>query len=139
MVKPIFFDGSRRTPVHFIIIKGCSACRRTPEKSHLFSSGLSVEQNVFSGREAGDQRKLLMDHADARSKRVKRRGESDLLPVYENVSAVAARFPDNVHSEKNLHEGAFTGTVFPDKTENLARLQREVDIREDLVAEKSPS
>ena len=77
-----------------------------------------------------------MDHADARGKRVKRRGEIDLLPVYEHVAAVAARFPDNVHSEKNLHEGAFTGTVFPDKTENLARLQREVDIREDLVAEK---
>ena len=77
-----------------------------------------------------------MNHADAVGKRVKGCGEVYLLPVYEHVAAVTAGFSDNVHTEKNFHQGAFAGAVFTAEPQHLARFERDVDVRENLVAEK---
>ena len=77
-----------------------------------------------------------MHHADTGGKRVKGRVEGDLLAVNENVSAVSACFSDDVHTEEYLHQRALTGAVLTAEAEHLAGHEREVDIRQNLVAEE---
>ena len=74
-----------------------------------------------------------MDHANARRKRVKGCGKFGLRAVYENISLVPSSLIDNIHPEKNLHQGAFAGSVFANKTKDLTFVQREVDIGQDLI------
>ena len=130
-----FFNGCRCTAVHLLIIE-----RVQTAAEHLgddvFLLGLTVEQNILRRRKAGDQRKLLMHHADTGCQCVKGGVEGDLFTVDENISAVPAGLTDDVHAEEDLHQRALARTVFADKAEHLALAERKADIREDLIAEE---
>ena len=54
----------------------------------------------------------------------------------QHVAAVAAGFPDDVHTEQDFHQRTFTSAVFTDQTQHLALFQREVDVRQHLVSEE---
>ena len=77
-----------------------------------------------------------MHHADAGSQRVKGRFKLHLLAVDQNIALIAAGLADHVHTEEDLHERALTGAVFAAEAQDLTCLQREVDIRQHLVAEE---
>ena len=98
--------------------------------------GFPVEQDVFGGGKAGDQGKFLVDHADAGGQCVKRVGELDLLPIDQNLSLIPAGLSDHIHAKEDLHQRALTGAVFSHKAQDLTCLQREVDVRQDLIAEE---
>ena len=128
-------DGFCRAFVHLLVVKRIEAVAED-FGDHVGFLRLAVKQNVFCRREAGNQRKLLMHHADTGFERIKRRREGNLLAMNQHVAAVAAGFPDDVHAEQDFHQGAFTGAVFTDKPQHLALAKREVDVRQNLVAEK---
>ena len=133
--KAHLVDRGRGAAVHLIIIKGVQTFAEHLRK-HICFLGFSVEKDILGRGKAGDQRELLMHHADTGGKRVKGRVEGDLLAVNENVSAVSACFSDDVHTEEYLHQRALTGAVLTAEAEHLAGHEREVDIRQNLVAEE---
>ncbi len=59
-----------------------------------------------------------------------------LFSVEENLPLIAAGLADHIHTEKDLHQCALARAVFSAQAEHIARLQREIDIAQDLVAEK---
>ena len=77
-----------------------------------------------------------MHHADAGFQCLKGRIKGDFFTIDEDVAAVAAGFPDDIHTEQDLHQRGFTRAVFACQAQNLAGLQSEVDVRQDLVAEE---
>lgn len=77
-----------------------------------------------------------MHHADTGLQCVKGRIKGDFFTVDEDVAAVAAGFPNDVHTEKDLHQRGFARAVFACQAQNLTSLQGEVDVRQDLVAEE---
>ena len=130
-----FVNGLCGLGFHFFIIE-----RIQPGAEHLGNDvlllGLTIEQNVFRGSKARDQRELLMHHADTGRQCVKGRIKGDFFTVDQDIAAVAAGFPDDVHTEKDLHQRGFTRAVFACQTQDLTSLQGEVDVRQDLVAEE---
>ena len=121
--------------VHFFIIQ-----RVQPVAEHLgeyiLFLRLTIEQNIFGGRKAGNQGKLLMHHADAGMQRIKRRAEADLLAVKQDVAVIPTGIADDFHAEKDFHQRRFACAVFTDETEHFTCVQREVDVFENLVAEE---
>ena len=79
----------------------------------------AIEQNVFSGSEAGNQRELLVNHPDTGSKRVKGRGKRNLFTAEQNISPITAGLTNDIHSEKNLHQSALPCPVFTAETKDL--------------------
>ena len=130
-----FVNGLCGLGLHFFIIE-----RIQPGAEHLGNDvlllGLTIEQNVFRGSKARDQRELLMHHADTGLQCVKGRIKGDFFTIDEDVAAVAAGFPDDVHTEQDLHQRGFTRAVFACQAQDLTSLQGEVDVRQDLVAEE---
>src|SRR5208282_1980262 len=76
---------------------------------------------------------LLVDDRDLAFLRLVGGGESDLLPVQEDLSPVG-----EVHPAEDLNEGALAGAVFPDERVNFPDADIEVhavdcdDTREDF-------
>ena len=77
-----------------------------------------------------------MYHADTRLQRVERRVEFHFLAVNQDVAAVAAGLPDDVHAEEYFHQGAFARAVLAAQAQNLALTQGKIDIGEDLIAKE---
>ena len=77
-----------------------------------------------------------MHHADARRQGVEGRAEGRLLPVDEDVAAVAAGLPDDVHAEEDLHQRALARAVLSAQAQDLPRAQGEIDVGEHLVAKE---
>ena len=69
-----------------------------------------------------------MHHAYARIEGVHGTAEVHFLSVYQNFSFIPARFLNDAHAEKNVHEGGFARPVFADKAENAASSQGEVHV-----------
>ena len=44
-----------------------------------------------------------MHHADARLQRVERRAEFHFFAVNQDIAAIAAGLPDDVHAEQDFH------------------------------------
>ena len=134
-VNAHLFDGFRRAFVHLLIIEGIETVAEDLG-DHVALFRFAVEQNIFCRREAGNQGKFLMHHADSGLERVKRRREGDLLAMNQHIAAVAAGFPDDVHAEQDFHQCTFTSAVFTDQTQHFALAKRKVDVRQNLIAEK---
>ena len=98
--------------------------------------GLPIQEDIFCGGKAGDQGKLLVYHADARRQRVKGGIKGHFFAVNEDVAAVAAGLPDDIHTEENLHQRGLACAVLTTQAQDLSRAQGEIDIGEDLVSEK---
>ena len=101
-----FVNGLCGLGLHFFIIE-----RIQPGAEHLGNDvlllGLTIEQNVFRGSKAGDQRELLMHHADTGLQCIKGCIKGDFFTNDEDVAAVAAGFPDDVHTEKDINGDKF--------------------------------
>ena len=74
-----------------------------------------------------------MHHADPGLERLKRRGEPNGLPIHADRPLVAARIRNDGHSKKDVHERGLSRAVLPHQTQDLARHQGEIDVREHPV------
>ena len=128
-------NGRRGPAVHLLVIQGVEPLTENLG-DHILLLGLPVEQNVLGGGEAGDQRELLVDHADARLQRVEGGVEHRLLAADEDVALIAAGLPDHVHAEENLHQRGLARAVLTAQAQDLSLAQREIDVGKDLIAEK---
>ena len=128
-------DGRLGPFIHFFIVQGIQPVTENLGQNRLLL-GLTIEQNILLGRKAGNQRKLLMHHADTGSQGIKGRRKADGLAIQEDVTAVAAGFPNHIHTEEDLHQGRLTGTVFADQAQDLAGFQSKVNVFENLVPEE---
>ena len=97
---------------------------------------LAVEKDVLCRVKSRDQRKLLVHHSDSGSDRLKRRCKRHLLPVDQDISAVAACRSDIRCAKEDLHERRFSRSILSDKAEDFALLQLQVDICQHLIAKE---
>ncbi len=77
-----------------------------------------------------------MHHADARRQGVEGGVELRLLAVDEDVAAVAAGLPDDIHAKEYFHQRGLTRAVLTAQAQDLTRAQGEIDVGKDLVSEK---
>ena len=130
-----FVNGGFRTPGHFVVIESVQTLAEDLG-DHVAFFRFTVEKNVLCGGEARNQGELLMDHADPGGQRIERCREADRIPVQQNLTLIAASFPDHVHTKKDFHERALSGAVFAAETEHFTLGQRQVDVGQNLVAEE---
>ena len=130
-----FINGLFGQLCHLLVIQSVQTISEYLGDHTLFPR-FAVEQDIFSGREAGDQGKFLMDHADTCMQGIEGGVEADLLTVNQHVALISAGLSDHVHTKEKLHQGALAGAVFAHKTQNLAGVQLKIDISQDLVSEE---
>ena len=128
-------DGRGGPPVHLLVVQGVEPLAEDLG-DHILFLGLPIEEDILCGGEAGNQGELLVDHADAGLQRVEGGVEHRLLPVDDDVALIAAGLPDNVHTEEDFHQCGLTRAVLAAEAQNLAGLQGEIDVGEDLIAEE---
>ena len=129
------FDGFFGFFGHFFPIQGIETVTENLG-DHAFLFRLPVQQDILSGRKAGNEGEFLVDHADASGQRLKRRLEFHLLSVQKDIAAVSAGIADYIHSEKDFHQGGLAGAVFADQAEHFTFPQGKVDVRQYLIAEE---
>ncbi len=105
-------------------LASCSGLARHPPPLHQAETvgWLGAEKDVFGHRKVGRHAQLLMHHGDAGRMRVARRAETR-FPAVQHETAGEFR----MHAGDDLHQRAFSRTVFADETMDLAGEQREVD------------
>ena len=86
---------------------------------------LRAEEDVLGDRKVGDDRKLLMHHADAGIQRVAGGAEAHLLAVELHRAGEIG-----MHAGDDLHQRRLAGAVLADEAVDLAGAEREVDARE---------
>ena len=128
-------DGFYGGACHFLTVKGIHPFSEHLGE-HVVLFAFPVKDDVLGCGKVGKQGKLLMNHSDTRGKGIEGSLEPDFLSVEENLSAVAARFRDLVHTEQDLHERALSGTVFTHKAKYLALRKGEIHVLQDNVAEE---
>ena len=89
------------------------------------TADFAVELDVFGDGKARQQHELLMHHADALLHRVVRRGDGRLLAVEIDFAAKSARFVNDGHAEKHVHQRALARAVFAQQRVDFARLNLE--------------
>ncbi|MPN35608.1 hypothetical protein SDC9_183106 [bioreactor metagenome] len=94
---------------------------------------LAVELNIFCHRKAGDQHKLLMDHADPKFDRLMRRLDPDVLAFHLDIALKSAGTGDHRHTEQYIHQGGLARSVFTEQCMDLSGLDVQADILEHLV------
>ena len=98
-------------------------------------SRFSVEQDVLGRAETRYERELLVHHSYSGLEGVERVFEMDLFAVDLYLPFVAARFGDDGHPEKYIHQRRLAGPVFSDQPHYFPRLQRKANVLENAVAE----
>ena len=89
------------------------------------ATDFAVKLDVFRDGEARQQHELLMHHADAFGHRVVRGSDGRLLAVEIDLAAKAARFMNDGHAEKHVHQRALARAVFAQQRVDFARLNLE--------------
>ena len=84
--------------------------------------GLGAQENVLRHRELGDDRQLLMNHADTDRLRIAGRTEQGFAAI-EPHHAVE----HGVDAGDDFHQRALAGPVLPDQPVDLARTKVEID------------
>ena len=133
--KAHLFDGGLSTAGHLVIVERIQTVSENLG-DHVALLRFAVEQDVLGRGETRDQRKLLMNHANAGGERVKGRRKVHFFSVQKNLPFVTAGFADHVHAEKDLHQRALAGAVLTAEAEHLALTEREIDVGQHLVAEE---
>ena len=59
-----------------------------------------------------------------------------LLPVQDDLAAIASRFPDHGRAEKNPHQGGLSGSVFAHQSDDLTLPDGQVDVCQYVVRKK---
>ena len=128
-------DGGIRTLIHFFIVQGVQ-----PGAEHFGQNilllGLTVEQNIFRGSKAGNQREFLMHHTDTGFQCIEGGGEIDLFSIEQHIAAITTGFPNHIHTEKDLHQSRLTGAIFTDQAQDLAGFQSKIDVFQNLISEE---
>jgi hypothetical protein len=76
-------------------------------------------EDVFIGRKARNQGKLLVDHPYPCCQGVKWASKGYRLAAKVNGAAITTGIGDYRHTKEDLHQGSFTRSVFPDQRDNL--------------------
>ena len=116
-------SGSRlhAEPVEQALHLPCASRARSMRFSRV--ERVVAHDDVLRDAQVGEQRRLLVDHRDARVARVVRRVEVDRLAVDEHLAGVATD-----DAAEHLHERRLAGAVLADQRAHLARAQREVAV-----------
>ncbi len=83
---------------------------------------LLPEKNILIGGQARDEIEFLVDDRDAGAARVVRAVKSHRATVDLDRARVGA-----MGAAQHLHQGAFSGAIFPQQRQHLAGSEREVD------------
>ena len=86
---------------------------------------LAIENDILRDRKAGNQRKFLMDHADAGFQRIVRAVEIGFLAADVEFALVASRLGDHIHAEQNVHQRRLPRAVLPHQTKDPSLAQAE--------------
>ncbi len=88
---------------------------------HVLAGDFPVQLNVLGYRETWQQHKFLMDHANSKFHGTARRFNPDAFSVKHYFTVKTAGFMDYGHSEQDVHQGGFAGSVLTDQCVNFAR------------------
>lgn len=94
---------------------------------------LPIQKNVFCCCKTGDEEEFLMHHTDAGLNGIDGVPETDILAVQLHSPLVPSGFLDDRHSEEDVHEGGFSGSILADEANYLSTIEIEADILEDFI------
>ena len=93
----------------------------------------TVQLDVLCNCKAGQQHKLLVNHADALGHGVLRGGDVHFAAVYEDFTLKAACAVNHGHTEQGVHQGGFACAVFAEQGMNLTGLHCKRNITQNCI------
>ena len=119
--------------VHFFIVETF----KTAAKHFTYRvvcCDFAVELDIFCYSEARDKHEFLVNHTDTVVHSFVRGFDFDFFAFNHNRAFKAACFVNCRHTEENVHQSGFTGTVFADKSVNFALFNCHTNIFKYLVS-----
>jgi hypothetical protein len=94
----------------------------------------TVEKDVLGSGEPWDQRKFLVNHANACLEGIMWVPKTNFLAIDVNLAGIASGLGNDAHPEEDVHQGRLAGTILANKAEDLAAVQVDGDIGQDPVS-----